>query len=178
MEKCFTDGLCLALELWGQSDSIPHLPSILGHVVSWRRPNASRACMRGKPKVTPYQRETAAHLSPCLAGMNQVNPNFVCFSLSANLEEMWRNESMLEHSNCIFTSAVQRWRMVLHSHFQESLPKYDNHIKGSIPFLLPSLFFFPFYFFPFIYFLFFFLSFILHSKWRSYLAVCSPTEKA
>lgn len=155
MEKCFTNGLCLGLELRGQSNPIPHLPSILGHVVSWRSTNASRARVRWKPKVIPYQRETAAHLSPCLARKNQVNPNFVCFSLSAHLEEMWRNESMLEHSNCIFTWPVLRRRMALHSHFQESLPKCDNHIKGSIPFLPFSLLFFPLLFFPFIYFLFF-----------------------
>lgn len=153
MEKCFTNGLCLGLELWGQSNLIPYLPSILGRVVSWRSTNASRACVRWKPKVIPYQRETAAHLSPCLARMNQVNPNFVCFS--AHLEEMQRNESMLEHSNCIFTWPVLRRRMALHSHFQESLPKCDNHIKGSIPFLPFSLHFFPLLFFPFIYFLFF-----------------------
>lgn len=69
--------------------------------------------------------------------------------------------------------------MVLHSHFQENLPKCDNHIKGSVPFLpIASPFFFLFCFFLFLLFFFFFFSFILHSKWGSYLAVCSLIEKA
>lgn len=143
---------------WGCGDRatlfLP-LPSFLEHVGSCRSTNASRISMRGKPKVTPCQRVTAAQFPPCLAGMIQVNPNFVCFSLSARLAEMWGNEWMLEHSNCIFTWPAWRWRMVLHSHFQESLPKFDNHIKSSAPsfpsVLFPCLPLFP----PFYFFLFF-----------------------
>lgn len=137
------------------------LPSILEHVGSWRRTNASRISMKEKPKVIPHQRVIAAQLSPHMAGMNQINPNSVCFSLSARLQEMWRNESMLEHSNCIFTWPVLRWRMVLHSHFQESLPKCDNHIKGSVPSLpLSPPFFLLFFFCPFFFHLIFLLFFI------------------
>lgn len=139
---------------WGCGDRVTLfiiLPSTLEHA-PWVSTNASRRSRREKPNITPHQRVAAAQLSPCMAGMNQVNPKFVCFSLSTCLEEMWKNESMLEHSICIFTRPVLRWRMVLHSCFQEGLPKCDDHIKGSVPFLSPCPPFFPFYFFPFFFF--------------------------
>lgn len=152
------------------------LPIILEHLVSWKSPNLSRISMRGKPRFTPYQMVTAAHLSPCMAGMNQVHPNLVGFLFLLTLKK-WEETSL-----CLSTATtwpVLRWRMVLHSHFQESLPKCDNHIKGSVPFLpLASPFFFLFHFFLFFFFSFSsFFSFILHSKWGS-LAVCSLIEKA
>lgn len=61
--------------------------------------------------------------------------------IPTHLEEMWRNESMLEHRNCIFTQPVLRWRMILHSQFQKSLPKCNDHIKGSVPLFIFIFFF-------------------------------------
>lgn len=136
---------------WGYGDSTALsliLPSIPERILLWRTTNASRRSRKVNPKVTLLQMVAAGHQSPCMAGMIQVN----------HLEEMWRNKSMLEHSNCIFTWPVLRWRMILHSQFQESLPKCNYHIKGSVPFFI-------YFFFPF------------PSEWDNYLYVWSLIEK-
>lgn len=73
---------------WGCGDRVTLfliLPSILEHLMSWTGLNASRISMRGKTRFNPYQRVTEAHLSSCMAGMNQANPNLF---LSACLKEI------------------------------------------------------------------------------------------
>lgn len=145
---------------WGCGDSTALfliLPSIPEHILLWRTTHASRRSRKVNPKVTLLQMVAAGHLFPCMAGMIQVN----------HLEEMWRNKSMLEHSNCIFTWPVLRWRMILHSQFWESLPKCNYHIKDSV----------PFFFFFFLSFRMRQLSVCLIAHWKSTEATSSNRQK-
>lgn len=77
MDKCFRDGLHLAVGLWDSTALFLILHSILAHILLWRTTNASRRSRKVKPEVTLPQRVAAGHLCPCMAGMIQVNPGFV-----------------------------------------------------------------------------------------------------
>lgn len=132
MDKCFRDGLHLAVGLWGQHSPAPHSALHPWAHFALEDHKCLQKIQEGKSQSYSTSDGGSRTPVPLHGGMIQVN----------HLEEIWRNKSMLEHSNCIFTWPVLRWRMILHSQFWESLPKCSYHIKDSVPFFYFILFFF------------------------------------
>lgn len=121
--------------LWGVSAALfLILPSSAGHSVPWGNPNAFGR--REKPKARQFQGAGSVQSSPCMTGVFQRNsPLLSVLFIPAHLQEMWSNKSTLEHSKCISTWPVLRWRTVLHSYLtsKKSLLKHYDLFKGLVP---------------------------------------------
>lgn len=138
------------------------LLSTTEHVVPWGSPNAFGRSRRERFTVSPLQRVVAAHLSPHIAGMIQINPRFVC---SFHPCSPWGNVKQ----------RVRAWAQQMNFHLDSTEMKDGSSLQTHFHKVCQNAMILSKAWFTC---LFLFVCFLPHSDWGSYLAVCSFIQKA